>query len=220
MTRLLTHARTPRTPQQGCASKLLTHARSGHTPQRCQEGTLGGGYGARVTECDPYPPTPGMATILRHCRCMDCRHFGRCGDEYTCSHDIGGTKVVWATGQHVCDPPPQAWHYCSHYHGPQISTDVWVWRRGQGEKRPAPGGGSPGSGSQRPMSDGVDPTELPGLYPTRPDANSNSYHLGSHQAAQGGPGSNISVEAEQGYDHAPVRRHVADHQGGQGGKDA
>lgn len=71
-------------------------------------------------------PVP-QATILRHCRCRDCIGLSGKAGQYVCIHDIGGTKVVWATGQHICDPPPDAWHYCSCYEGPQISNDVWVW---------------------------------------------------------------------------------------------
>jgi hypothetical protein len=68
-------------------------------------------------------------TILRHCRCIDCRKFSHVAQDYFCSEYIGGTKVVWATGRRECAPPPEAWHYCSHYDGPQVSKDVWVWRR-------------------------------------------------------------------------------------------
>ena len=81
---------------------------------------------------------PGIATVdlptattaaLRHCRCIDCRNFSRVGQDYFCSHYIGGTKVTWATGKRECDPPPEAWHYCACYDGPQVSKDVWVWPR-------------------------------------------------------------------------------------------
>ena len=67
--------------------------------------------------------------ILKHCRCMDCRKFSQINGECFCSEDIGGTKVTWATGKRECDPPPEAWHYCSHYDGPQISKAVLLWRR-------------------------------------------------------------------------------------------
>ena len=67
--------------------------------------------------------------ILKHCRCMDCCNFSQINGEHFCSEYIGGTKVTWATGRRQCDPPPEAWHYCSHYDGPQISKDVWLWPR-------------------------------------------------------------------------------------------
>jgi hypothetical protein len=67
--------------------------------------------------------------ILKHCRCMDCRNFSQVGQDYFCSEYIGGTSVVWATGKRECDPPQDAWHYCSHYDGPQSSKDVWLWPR-------------------------------------------------------------------------------------------
>ena len=105
--------------------------------------------------------------ILKHCRCMDCRNFSQVGTDYFCSEYIGGTSVVWTTGKRECDLPQDAWHYCSHYDGPQSSKDVWLWPR-------------------------------------------RSRHVG--------PGSTISLRAEQGYDHAPVRRRGAGCQRGQGGQ--
>jgi len=65
--------------------------------------------------------------VLKHCRCVDCLNFSKYGGEYFCTEYIGGTKVTWATGNRQCDPPPNAWHYCSHYDGPQISKDIWLW---------------------------------------------------------------------------------------------
>ena len=70
---------------------------------------------------------PEPAVILRHCRCADCLNFSRVGGEYFCSEYIGGTAIVWATGRRSCDPPPDTWHYCAGYRGPQISRDVWAW---------------------------------------------------------------------------------------------
>jgi hypothetical protein len=60
---------------------------------------------------------------------MDCRNFSQINGECFCSEFIGGTKVTWATGKWECNPPPEAWHYCSHYEGPQISKAIWLWRR-------------------------------------------------------------------------------------------
>jgi len=73
---------------------------------------------------------PGAVTLLKHCRCMDCRRFYKAmdGDSY-CESYIGGTRIEWATGKRYCDPLPDAWHYCADYHGPQISKDVWAWPR-------------------------------------------------------------------------------------------
>jgi len=73
---------------------------------------------------------PGAVTLLKHCRCMDCRRFYKdaCGEFY-CESYIGGTRIEWATGKRYCDPLPDAWHYCADYHGPQISKDVWAWPR-------------------------------------------------------------------------------------------
>ncbi len=73
---------------------------------------------------------PGPVTLLKHCRCMDCRRFYKAvGGEFYCESYIGGTRIEWATGRRYCDPLPNAWHYCADYHGPQISKDVWAWPR-------------------------------------------------------------------------------------------
>lgn len=82
-----------------------------------------------VTTPDNRQP-PGPVTLLRHCRCCDCRKFRRdVRGECFCADGIGGTGIVWATGERVCDPPPELWHYCAGYDGPPISRDVWAWRR-------------------------------------------------------------------------------------------
>jgi len=78
-----------------------------------------------VPDCpgSPVPPAasrpPTSATILRRCRCLDCRLLDR---------NDGG-----------CDVPgrndtPDEWHYCAGYDGPQISRDVLVFRH---ERQPA-----------------------------------------------------------------------------------
>jgi len=64
---------------------------------------------------------------LKHCRCVDCLNFSKAGSDYFCTEYIGGTAIVWATGQRICEPPPDAWHYCVCYRGPQISKDIWLW---------------------------------------------------------------------------------------------
>ena len=74
-------------------------------------------------------PVPGPVTILKHCRCIDCRRFHktRLGDYY-CDSLIGGTRIVCDTLERYCDPPPDAWHYCRDYRGPRVSKDVFVWK--------------------------------------------------------------------------------------------
>ena len=69
-------------------------------------------------------PLPTAVTILKHCRCADCRKFTH--QTSTCSEGIGGTWRVWPTGKQVSQPADR-WHYCMFYQGPQISRDVWVW---------------------------------------------------------------------------------------------
>lgn len=45
-----------------------------------------------------------------------------------CSH---GIIVNGIRGQP--DYPPDAWHYCADYNGPQISKDIWIWKYQKGE---------------------------------------------------------------------------------------
>ena len=81
-----------------------------------------------VTSNSVAPPVD--VTILRHCRCVDCEKFFRDGlGESFCAEGIGGTKVCWGTGERVCDPPAESWHYCACYSGPQISKDIYVVKR-------------------------------------------------------------------------------------------
>lgn len=117
-----------RLPAVTANSPLSPHAR---TRTRC---CLTGQRGNQPVTGNS-PPSPRSVTILRHCRCIDCGKFSRDeAGECFCSEYIGGTKVTWMTGERTCDPPPEAWHYCSCYDGPQISKDVWVWHHDQGEQ--------------------------------------------------------------------------------------
>lgn len=65
------------------------------------------------------PPAP--ATILRHCRCVDCR--------------------LWTLGKcPLGTDDPNRWFYCANYNGLQISHDVLVWPhmpRGAGNTSPS-----------------------------------------------------------------------------------
>ena len=80
-------------------------------------------------------PPPAPATVLRHCRCSDCLNLSNIAGEYFCSELIGGSKARWSDGKRYCDPPPDAWHYCARYRGPQVSKDVLVWKHpGQEQK--------------------------------------------------------------------------------------
>ena len=76
---------------------------------------------------DVVGPDGGGVVLLKHCRCKDCRQFftNRRG-EPVCWVGIGGTWTTWGTGQRFCATPPDVWHYCSAYDGPQISPDVWA----------------------------------------------------------------------------------------------
>ena len=86
-----------------------------------------------MTTATVMAPSVRSVTILRHCRCIDCRKFFRnAAGTCFCRDYIGGTKIVWATGKRVCDPPPEAWRYCAGYDGPQISKDIFVWKYQQG----------------------------------------------------------------------------------------
>ena len=107
-------------------SHSFTHAQARARARARARGEEGGRDALQPTQ-PLHVPAP--AIILRHCRCANCRNFSKVGKDYFCSEYIGGTKVTWATGKRECDPPPDAWHYCAYYHGPQISTDVWLWPR-------------------------------------------------------------------------------------------
>ena len=77
------------------------------------------------------PPAP--ATILRHCRCQDCRRW----DETAGQCEARGlVRYIPKADYHPAMQPfwsdlgmirPEQWHYCADYHGPQISMDVWAW---------------------------------------------------------------------------------------------
>lgn len=144
-------------------------------------------------------PASDDVTILRHCRCMDCRNFSRADGQYFCSEYIGGTFSVWATGQRICEPAPEAWHYCSHYNGPQISDDVWVWRKATPtshhvgddatKQRPAPGVGRPGDGPTAAQPVGGEPVEQSNCTRSERPRPPTTHHVGA--------GSNISRESEQ-----------------------
>lgn len=108
-----------------------TRAREAHIPENRVTG------GNAVTPPESVPgrsagtvsrPPRSNVTILRFCRCRDCRRFFR--DDWgqqVCERGIGGTKITWGSGTRRCDPPPDAWHYCAGYSGPAISKDIWVW---------------------------------------------------------------------------------------------
>lgn len=98
-----------------------------HTPAHVRAHTR-----AREQQVDAGPVqapqplhVPGRVTLLKHCRCVDCRNWIAC--DLRCRAGIGGVKVEWGTGKRICEPLPDTWHYCAGYHGPQISPDVWVW---------------------------------------------------------------------------------------------
>jgi len=145
------------------------------------------------------PVTPGNAvTLLRHCRCIDCRKFSQdAGGEYFCEDYIGGTAVVWGTGRRVCDPPPDAWHYCAGYDGPQTSKDVFVWpKTSAGAKEgPAPGGGGPSGGPVWPEPVSEDRSNRHHCSTPTPGSSASNAPA-TPRAAQVGAGSNISPKVE------------------------
>lgn len=123
------------------------HARARAREQRVDTGPLQ----------TPQPlHVPGAVTLLKHCRCMDCRRFHEdIHGEFFCESYIGGTRVEWATGKRYCDPPADAWHYCADYHGPQISKDVWAWpRRVRAEVAGVGPGPSDGASEDNPGGNG------------------------------------------------------------------
>ena len=54
------------------------------------------------------------------------RNLGLEFEEPYCAKLIGGTAVVWATGERICEPAPDTWDYCRDYHGPQVAKEVRV----------------------------------------------------------------------------------------------
>ena len=79
--------------------------------------------GIRVAELQSCKTPPSQVTILRHCRCQDCRHWIR-APYAMCRHGlvVNGVKAV-------PEYPADEWHYCAMYHGPQVSKEVWLWSR-------------------------------------------------------------------------------------------
>jgi len=61
--------------------------------------------------------------LLRHCRCQDCRHLLK----GLRPNSLSGSQC--GRGMLVAEESVEAWHYCAEYDGPQVSKDVWVWRR-------------------------------------------------------------------------------------------
>ena len=72
----------------------------------------------------PILPPPAAVTVLKQCRCVDCRYwFEHPYNE--CEHGIIRNGLL-----PVPQFPADAWHWCALYHGPQVSRDVWPWPRG------------------------------------------------------------------------------------------
>ena len=156
---------------------------------------------------------PAPATILRHCRCSDCLSFSWVAGEYFCSEYIGGTAVVWATGERFCDPPPDAWHYCACYRGPQVSKDVFVWPMADtgAKKRPAPGGGGPSGGPIVGDRSGENRSHAQVYGRSRRDSSEALAKIpppATRRAAQVGAGSNISGEGDGEADRAQIVRQM------------
>ena len=174
----------------------------GISAHACARVTRAGARTRAIAVNRENPVTPGNAvTLLRHCRCIDCRKFTQDAvGEYFCEDYIGGTAIVWGTGRRVCDPPPDAWHYCAGYDGPQISKDVFVWPKASAgaKERPAPGGGGPSDGPLRPEPVGEDRSNRHHLT-TPPPGSSAASPPDTRRAAQVGAGSNISSEVEPEY---------------------
>jgi hypothetical protein len=127
----------------GGSLQVCASSESVFTPYARERGEKyieGAGRDSHESQTRNRPPPPAQATILRHCRCQDCGHWvGRPHNE--CAEGIVRNGVM-----PVPEYPPDAWHFCALYDGPQISKDVWVWpKAAPKKKRPAPGGGGPDS---------------------------------------------------------------------------
>ncbi len=106
-----------------------------HARTRARAVALAAGY-------SPYSgvsmPPPAPATVLKNCRCRDCRRWddavGQCEVSglvrYVPREDYEPlVRQFWSDLGMI---RPQQWHYCADYRGPQISKDV-VW-----SKQPVP----------------------------------------------------------------------------------
>ena len=112
-------------PLRVCArARVYAHARiGGHTPKAGNQPVTG----------NRAEPPPVSVTILRHCRCQDCRRWddtvGQCEARglvrYVPKADYEpAMQPFWSDLGMI---RPEQWHYCADYHGPQISMDVWAW---------------------------------------------------------------------------------------------
>ncbi len=96
----------------------------GYTPKR-------GKLPVRPKTGNAPPPSPNV-TILKNCRCQDCRRW----DDYAGQCEVRClVRYVPKEDYHPAMQPfwsdlgmirPEQWHYCSEYHGPQISKDICV----------------------------------------------------------------------------------------------
>ncbi|MCG3181401.1 MAG: hypothetical protein BIFFINMI_03794 [Phycisphaerae bacterium] len=137
---------------------------------------------SRHSRAVPPAPPPGRVTVLKHCRCSDCRSWLACT-----------IPVI----------DEQAWHYCTEYNGPQVSRDVLVVHYpAQKKGRMLEGqdeGGHPGTRGKHPTSRdcsagarGVNVVEQPPAV--------------GHVDAPVGPRSNATAKVEhQAKDAAPTR---------------
>ena len=138
---------------------------------------------------DPKLPPPGPSTVLKFCRCLDCRRWlGEPLNECTEGIIRNGTRTQ-------PEVPADGWHYCALYRGPQVSGDVWVWPKGDAaEKEPALGGGGPSSGPIQSGPAGGEPAGQAPLYAAEPELPPPSCDSGQ-RAAHVGPRSQDSAES-------------------------
>jgi hypothetical protein len=71
------------------------------------------------------PPVCNV-TILRHCRCIDCRLW------LTAPHSMCRHGIVVNGLKAAPEYPADFWHYCARYDGPQVNKDIFVWKYPQG----------------------------------------------------------------------------------------
>lgn len=149
----ISNAETPRHNRHG-AKDLSTRTESPESKSmsyacaRARARTVEPGKRYSADSRDSAPPR--FVTVLKYCRCQDCRHW--IGEPYSeCVRGIivNGLKEPPAY-------PPDAWHYCALYHGPQISKDVWVWPKG------SPLGGDVGPRSQESSTTATTTPNTPG----------------------------------------------------------
>ncbi len=66
------------------------------------------------------PTNLRTAKTLKPSRCSLCSKFSENNGTFFCRDYIGGTGTVYMTGEHVCQPAPDADHWCAGFIGARV----------------------------------------------------------------------------------------------------